>query len=142
MPQSNVFRTGSLAVPSPRPTAPRFLPKMHQSVHDVSVRLETLVGYVYNRREENIEQEGRENATLAKALFHSKPPQAHPAVEPHACSHAIVELTNDLDHLSLWHAETGDNSPEKGLIDGVVRFGKVDKDTYIKRNSFLPRQLL
>ena len=141
MPQSDVFRTGSPAVPSPRPTGPRFLSQMHQSVHDVFVRLKTRVGYVYNHREESVEQEGREHAPLAKALFYSKPSRAHPAVEPRACSPAIVELTNDLDYISLWHAKTGDNSPEEGLIDGVVRFGKVDKDTYVKRNS-LPRQLL
>ena len=52
-----------------------------------------------------LKQEGREHAPLTKALFHSEPPRAHPVVEPHACSHAIVELTNDRDHI-LWHALT------------------------------------
>ena len=71
---------------------------------------------------------------MTKALFHSKPPQAHPVVEPHACSHATVELTNDRDHI-IWHAKTGEYCPEEGSINGVVRFGKVDK-AYIQRNSF------
>ena len=65
---------------------------------------------------------------------------SHPVVESHACSHAIVESTNDRDHI-LWHAKTGAHCTEEGSINGVVRFGKVDK-AYIQRNSFLPRQLL
>ena len=77
---------------------------------------------------------------MTKTLFHSKPPRAHPVVEPHACSHAIVELMNDRDHIPR-HAKTGEYCPEKGSINGVVRFGKVDK-AYIQRNSFHPRQLL
>ena len=95
---------------------------------------------MYNRREEDVEQEGCEHAPLTKALFHSEPSRAHPVVEPHACSHAIVELTNDRDH-NLRDAKTGEYCPEEGSINGVVRFGKVDK-AYIERDSFLPRQLL
>ena len=85
---------------------------------------------MYNRREEVVEQEDHEHAPLTKALFLSEPPQTHSVVEPHACSHAIVELTNDRDHI-LWHAKTGEYCPEEGSINGVVRFGKVDK-TYIE----------
>ena len=77
---------------------------------------------------------------LTKALFHSEPSQAHPVVEPHACSYAIVEWMNDRDR-NLWHAKTGEYCPKEGSINGVVRFGKVDK-VYIERNSFLLRQLL
>ena len=94
-----------------------------QSVHDAFVRLETRGGYVYNRREEYVEQEGREHAPLTKALSHSELPRAHPVVEPHACSHAIVELTNTRDH-TMWHAKTGEYCPEGGSINRVVRFGK------------------
>ena len=89
----------------PAPPRPLFLHQVLQSVHDAFVRLATRVGHVYNRREEDVEQKGREHAPLAKTLFHSEPPQAHPVVEPHACSHAIVELTNDWDHI-MWHAKT------------------------------------
>ena len=53
------------------------------------------VGRVYSRREKYDEQEGREHAPLTKAPFYSETPRAHCVVEPHACSHAIVELTND-----------------------------------------------
>ena len=143
MPQSGVARTDSPAVAFPRPPAPPppFLPQVYQSVRDAFVRLETRGGHVvYNRREKDVEQDGREHAPLTKALFHSKPPRAHPVVEPHACSHAIVELTNDRNHV-LWHAKTGEYCSEEGSINGVVRFSKVDK-AYIQRNSFLPRQLL
>ena len=77
---------------------------------------------------------------MTKTFFYSEPLRAHPVVEPHACSHAIVELTNDRDH-SLWHAKTGKYCPQEGSINGVVRFGKVDK-AYIERNSFFPRQHL
>ena len=127
MPQSDVSRTGSplVATPHPPPLSP-FLPRMHQSVHDVFVRLEARVGHVYNHRETYIEQEGHEHAPLTKGLFNSEPPRAHPVVELYAYSHAIVELTNNQDHL-LWHAKTGEYSPEKSSINGVVRFGKVDK---------------
>ena len=90
---------------------PPFFPQVHQSVHDTFVRLETRIGHVYSRREDDVEQEGREHAPLTKALFHSEPPQPHPVVEPHACSHAIVELTNDRDRI-LWHAETVEYCPE------------------------------
>ena len=63
------------------------------------VRLETHVGHVvHHRREDDVEQEGREHAPLTKALFHSESPRAHSIVEPHACSHAIImELINDID---------------------------------------------
>ena len=131
MPQSGVARTGSPVVASPRPL---FLPQVYQSVHDTFVRLQTRGGYGYNRREEDVEQEGREHASLTKALFHREPPQAHPVVEPHACSHAIVDLTDDRDHI-MWHAKTGAYCPEERSINGVVRFGKIDK-AYIQRNLF------
>ena len=97
-------------------------------------------GHVYNRREEDVEQEGCEHASLTKALFHSEPPRAHLVVEPHTCSHVIAESTNDRNHI-LWHVKTVENCLEEGSINEVVRFGKVDK-AYIERNSFLPRQLL
>ena len=77
---------------------------------------------------------------MTKALFRSEPPRAQSVVEPHACSHAIMELTNDRDHI-MWHAKTGEYCPEEAAINGVVRFGKVDK-AYVERDSFLPRQLL
>ena len=124
----------------PAPPAPVFFPQVYQSVHDAFVRLETRGGHIYNRRKQDVEQEGREHAPLTGVLFHSEPPRAHPVVEPHACLHAIVELTNDRDHI-LWHAKTGEYCPEEGSINGAVRFGKVDK-AGTQRNMFLPRQLL
>ena len=130
--QSGVARTDSLAVAFP---CPPFLPQVYQSVRDAFVGLEMRGGHVYNRREEDVKQEGREHAPLTKTLFHSKPPRAHPVVEPHACSHATVELTDDRDNI-LWHAKTGEYCPEEGSINGVVRFGKIDK-AYIQWNSFL-----
>ena len=122
---------------SPRP---RLILQVHQSVHGVFVRLETRVGHVYSRHKEDVEQEGRQHAPLMKALFYGKPPRAHPVIESHACSHAIMELMNGRD-LILWHAKTGEYRPREGSVNGVVCFGKVDK-VYIQRNSFLPRQLL
>ena len=130
----------TFASPAPPPPRPPFFPQVYQSVYDAFVRLETGGGQVYNRSEEDVEQEGCEHAPLTKALFHSESPHAHPVVEPHACSHAIVELTNDRDH-NMWHAKTGEYCPEEGTINGVVRFGKVDK-AYIQRDPFLLRQLL
>ena len=59
---------------------------------------------------------------------------------PQSLNLSIVELTSDQDHI-LSHAKTGEYSPEEGSINGVVRFGKVDKP-YIQRNLVLPRQLL
>ena len=115
-------------------------PQLHQSVRNVFVRLETRVGHVYNRHEEEVEQDGREHAPLTKALFYREPPRAHPVVESHACSHAIVELTDDRDNV-LSHAKTGEYSPEECSINGVVRFGKIDK-ACVQRNPFCPRQLL
>ena len=57
-------------------------------------RHETRGGHVYNRREEDVEREGREHAPLMKALFHGKPPRAHPVVELHAGSHARMPSWN------------------------------------------------
>ena len=94
----------------------------------------------YNRRKEDVEQEEREYVPLTKALFYSESHRSHPVVEPHACSHAIIELTNGPDNI-LWQAKTGECCPEEGSINGVVRFGKVDK-AYAPRNPFLPCQLL
>ena len=137
MSQSDVARTGSPAVASPRLL---FLPQVHESVHDIVVRLETRGDHVHDRREEDVEQEGRKHSPLTKTLFHSEPPRADPVVAPNVCSHAIVELTNDRDHI-LWHAETGEYCTEEGSVNEVVRFGKVDK-TYIQRTSLFPCQLL
>ena len=126
MSQSGVSRIDSPAVVSPRSPAPRFL---HQSVQNAFVRLETRRGHVYNRREEDVEQEGREHEPLTKDLFHSQLLRAHPVIEPRARSHAIVELTNDRDQI-LWHAKMGEYRPEAGSINGFVRFGKVDKSIH------------
>ena len=79
-------------------------------------------------------------ARLTKALFYNELHQSHPVIESHACSHAIVRLTNDQDHLQ-WHAKKGERHSEEGSINGVVRFGKVDK-AYIQESSFLPCQHL
>ena len=119
-----------LLSPAPRSL---FIPQVYQSVHHAIVRLETRGGHVNNRREKDIEQE-RWEQPLTKALFHSEPLRAGPVVEPHACSHAIVELMNDRDH-SLWHAKTGEYCPETSLISGVARFGRTDKP-YIQVNTF------
>ena len=104
---------------SPPPPRARFLPQMHLSVHDVFFHRKTRIDHVYYRREEDVEEEVREHVPLTKALFHSELPRANSAVESHACSHAIVKLTNDRDHI-LWHAKTGEYSPQEGLMNEVV----------------------
>ena len=116
----------SLSIASPHSSGPLFLTRVLQSVHDVFVRLKTRVGHVYNRRQEDVEQEGREHARLAQAMFYSEPPRAHPVVEPRACSHAMGELINNRDHI-LRGAKTVECCSEEGSIKRFVRFGKVDK---------------
>ena len=96
------------------------------------VFLETRVGYVYNRREEDAEHKGREHVPSTKTISHNEPPRAHPAVESDACSHAIVELTNDRDHILL-HAEPSEYCPEKGSVNGVISFCKVDNEDIPKK---------
>ena len=128
---------GAIFIPFPPKTGTKLLPLPPPIVERVAfVHLETRGGHAFNRRED-VEQEGRKHAPLTKALFHSEPPRSHSVVEPYACLHAIVELTNGRDHI-LWYAKTGEYCPEEGSINGVIRFGKVD-NTYIERNSFLPR---
>ena len=129
MSQRGTTRIGSPAVAFPRPPQPLFVPWVHQSVYDVFVRLEIHIGHVYDNRKEVVEQEGRKHAPLVKALFPSESPRAHSVVKPHACSHAIVESTNDRDNI-LWLDKTGEYYREEGSVNGVLRFGKVDKDTY------------
>ena len=129
MSQRGTTRIGSPAVASSRPPQPLFVPWVHQSVYDAFVRLEIHIGHVYDHHKEVVEQEGREHAPLVKALFPSEPPRAHSVVEPYVCSHAIVELTNDRDNI-LWLDKTGEYYREEGSVNGVLRFGKVDKDTY------------
>ena len=104
------------------------------------VQLKTGVRHTYNRCEADVEQEEHVRARLTKALFYNELHQSYPVIESHACSHAIVRLTNDRDHL-LRHAKKGERSSEKGLINGLVRFGKVDK-AYTQESSFLPCQHL
>ena len=87
---------------------------------------------VYSHREEDVGQERREPTPLTTALFHSKLSRAHPVVEPHACSHAIVKLTNHRGHI-LWHAKTGEYSLEEGSINGVECFDKVDMSIEVNR---------
>ena len=41
----------------------------------------------------------------------------------------------------MWYTKTGEYYLEEGSINGVVRFGKVDK-AYIQWNLFLPCKLL
>ena len=78
MPQSDVARAGSPVVAFPRP---RFLAKVHHSVHhDVFVHLERHEDDVYNGHEEGVEQEGREHASLTKALFYSTLPEHTPSL--------------------------------------------------------------
>ena len=43
---------------------------------------------------------------------------------------------NDRDHV-LWHAKTGEYCSEEGSVNGVIRFGKVDR-AYIEWSSFVP----
>ena len=61
-------------------------------------------------------------------------------IQPHACLHAVVELADDGEH-SWWHAKTSKHIPQKGLVDGVICFGEVDK-AQVKGGVLLPRQFL
>ena len=91
--------------------------------------------FVYNHRQEDVAQEGREPAPLAKALFHSEPSRAHPVIEPPAGSHAIEELTNDLDHI-LRHAKTGEYCPEE-RVRSTESYALVKVDeAYIQPNLY------
>ena len=56
-----------------------------------------------------------------------------------------MELTNDQDH-TFWHPKAGEYFPEEGSVNGVVRFGKVDKvDTnginFFRTNSCSRRRI-
>lgn len=88
------------------------------------------VGHVYHRRKEYVEQEEHEHAPLTKAVFHSGPPQARTIAEPHACSHAITELTNIRDNILL-HTKPAEYCPEESSVNGVVRLTKIDKSIYL-----------
>ena len=113
--------TSAVAPPPP----PRLLifPQVHQSVHDVFVYLKTRLGHVHNRREQYVEQEGREHAQTT--TFHNRPLRVHPIVESQAYSNAIVEVTNDRDHIR--HVKPSQYCPGDGSINGTVRFDKVNK---------------
>ena len=50
-----------------------------------------------------------------------------------------MELGDD-DELSRWHAKTSKDMPQKGSVDGVIRFRYVDKAQV--QWGVLPRQLL
>ena len=56
------------------------------------VCLETRVSHVYDRREEDVEQEGRRHAPLTKALSLSETPRAHPVVESHVMYITLVAV--------------------------------------------------
>ena len=72
MSQSDAVRTGSPAVASSYlPAAFFFLGYAKASMMYLFALKH--VHHVYSRREENVDQEGREHAPLAEALFHSEP---------------------------------------------------------------------
>ena len=49
-----------------------------------------------------------------------------------------MELADDGEH-SRWHAKTSKDIPQKGSVDGVIRFGEVDK-AQVQGGVLLPRQ--
>ena len=63
---------------------------------------------------------------MPETLPHVELIRALSIIQPHACSHAVVELVDDGEH-SRWHAKTSKDIPQKGSVDGVICFGEVDK---------------
>ena len=47
--------------------------EVHQSIHDIFVHRESRVGYVYQGRKEDVEEEGFEHPPLANILLHNEP---------------------------------------------------------------------
>lgn len=70
-------------------------------------------GLMYHNHEEVTKGEGREHIPLVKTLFHGELSRALTVIEPRACSHAIVELTDDRNH-PLRHAEASACFPQEG----------------------------
>ena len=54
--------------------------------------------------------------------------------------HAVMEFADGREH-SRWHAKTSKDIPQKGSVDGVICFGKVDK-AQVLGGVLLPSQLL
>ena len=75
---------------------------------------------------------------MPETLPHVELIRALSIITPHACLHAVVELADDGEH-SRWHAKTSKDVPQKGSVDGVIRFMEVDK-AQVQGGVLLPRQ--
>ena len=61
-------------------------------------------------------------------------------IQPHTCLRAVVKFVNDGEH-SRWHPKASKDIPQKGLVDGVICFGKVDK-AHVQGGVRFPRHVL
>ena len=113
--------------------------ELHHVAHDGCISEEAFLGHAQYRREKHDEQQWREHAPLPETLHHVELIRAlSNIIQPHACLHVVVKLADDGEH-SRWHAKTSKDIPQKGLVDGLICFGEVDK-AQAQGGVLLPRQ--
>ena len=100
---------------------------------------EAFHGHTQDRREKHVKNQWREHASLPETLPYVELVQVLSIIQLHACLYGVVEL-GDYDELSRRHAKTSKDMPQKGSVDGVIRFREVDKAQV--QWGVLPRQFL
>ena len=96
-------------------------------------------GHTLDRREKHVKHQWREHASLPETLPYIELVQVLSIIQLHACLYGVVELGDD-DELPRWHAKTSKDMPQKGSVDGLLRFREVNKAQV--QWGVLPRQFL
>lgn len=76
------------------------------------------------RCEKHVEQQWHEHTRLPETLLYVDHVRAFAIIQPHACSHAVVELAGGGKH-SRWYTKASQDRPQESAVGGVTRFAKV-----------------
>ena len=87
---------------------------------------EAFLGSMPYLRGKHVKQKWREHASLPETFANVERIREIPVNQPHACLHAAVEFA-DVGELSRGHTRTSNEIPQKGSVDRVICFGKVDE---------------
>ena len=90
--------------------------------------------------EKHVEHQWREHASLPETLPYVELVRVLSIIQLHACLYGVVELGDD-GELSRGYAKTSKDMPQKGSVDGVLRFREVNKPQ-VQWGVLLPCQFL
>ena len=83
--------------------------EQHHVVRDGCINVEASLGHPQYRRQQRLEQQGRDHASLHETMQHVQLIRALAIIELRACAHAVVKLADDGQHFQ-GHANRGRTS--------------------------------